>query len=62
MCTDTFLHLPEEKRTRFLEAAWEEFTRVSFAEASTNQIVRRAGCPGGAFTSISGIKRTCLPI
>ena len=49
MCTKTFLHLPEEKRTRFLEAAWEEFTRVSFAEASTNQIVRRAGVPRGSF-------------
>ena len=49
MCTETFLHLPEEKRTRFLNAAWEEFTRVSFAEASTNQIVRRAGVPRGSF-------------
>ena len=49
MCTDTFLHLPEEKRTRFLEAAWEEFTRVSFAEACPNQIVRRAGVPRGSF-------------
>ena len=49
MCTKTFLHLPEEKRNRFLEAAWEEFTRVSFAEASTNQIVRRAGVPRGSF-------------
>lgn len=49
MCMETFLRLPEEKRTRFLEAAWEEFTRVSFAEASTNQIVRRAGVPRGSF-------------
>ena len=49
MCMETFHRLPEEKRTRFLEAAWEEFTRVSFAEASTNQIVRRAGVPRGSF-------------
>ena len=49
MCMETFLRLPEEKRTRFLDAAWEEFTRVSFAEASTNQIVRRAGIPRGSF-------------
>ena len=49
MCMETFLRLPEEKRTRFLDAAWEEFTRVSFAEASTNQIVRRAGVPRGSF-------------
>ena len=43
MCSETFLRLPEEKRNRFLEAAWEEFTRVSFADASINQIVRRCG-------------------
>ena len=49
MCMETFHRLPEEKRTRFLEAAWEEFTRVSFAEASTNQIVLRAGVPRGSF-------------
>ena len=49
MCTETFLHLPEEKRDRFLEAAWEEFTTVSFPEASINQIIRRAGIPRGSF-------------
>ena len=49
MCKETFLRLPEEKRARFLDAAWEEFTCVSFAEASVNQIVRRAGVPRGSF-------------
>lgn len=49
MCTETFLRLPEEKRQRFLEAAWEEFTRVKFSETSINQIVRRAGIPRGSF-------------
>lgn len=49
MCTETFLRLPEEKRGRFLEAAWEEFTRVKFADASINQIVRHAGIPRGSF-------------
>lgn len=49
MCTETFLRLPEEKRTRFLNAAWEEFTAVRFADASINQIVRRAGIPRGSF-------------
>ena len=49
MCTETFLHLPEEKRNRFLEASWEEFTSVSYSEASINQIVRRAGVPRGSF-------------
>lgn len=49
MCTETFLRLPEEKRTRFLNAAWEEFTSVHFTDVSINQIVRRAGIPRGSF-------------
>ena len=49
MCTETFLRLPEEKRERFLNAAWEEFTATAFADASINQIVRRAGVPRGSF-------------
>lgn len=49
MCSETFLRLPEEKRTRFLDAAWEEFTRVPFSEASINQIVLRARIPRGSF-------------
>ena len=49
MSKETFLRLPEEKRNRFLEAAWEEFTHVRFADASINQIVRRAGIPRGSF-------------
>lgn len=49
MCTETFLRLPEEKRGRFLEAAWEEFTTVPFTRASVNQIVRRARIPRGSF-------------
>ena len=49
MPTETFLRLPEEKRARFLNAAWEEFTRTSFADVSINQIVRQAGIPRGSF-------------
>ena len=49
MCRETFRRLPEEKRTRFLEAAWDEFTRVSIEEVSINQIVRKAGVPRGSF-------------
>ena len=49
MCTETFRRLPAEKRGRFLEAAWGEFTRVKFADASINQIVRSAGIPRGSF-------------
>ena len=49
MCSETFLRLPEEKRARFLEAAWAEFTRVPFSATSINQIVRRAGIARGSF-------------
>lgn len=49
MCTETFLRLPEEKRTRFLNAAWEEFTSARFTDVSVNKIVRRAGIPRGSF-------------
>ena len=49
MCSETFLRLPEEKKNRFLDAAWEEFTSVSFADASINKIVSRARVPRGSF-------------
>lgn len=49
MCSETFLRLPEEKKKRFLDAAWGEFTRVSFADASINQIVRHAEIARGSF-------------
>ena len=49
MCSETFLRLPEEKKKRFLDAAWSEFTRVSFADASINQIVRHAEIARGSF-------------
>lgn len=49
MCSETFLRLPEEKRNRFLDAAWEEFTRVSLADASINKIIQKAGIPRGSF-------------
>lgn len=49
MCRETFRRLPEEKRTRFLEAAWGEFTRVGIEDVSINQIVQKAGVPRGSF-------------
>lgn len=49
MPSETFLRLPEEKRTRFLNAAWAEFTRARFADASINQIIRKASIPRGSF-------------
>ena len=49
MSSERFLRLPEEKRNRFLKAAWEEFTSVRFADVSINQIVRKAGISRGSF-------------
>ena len=49
MCKETFLRLPEEKRARIIDAAWDEFTMVPFAKASINRIIRGAGIPRGSF-------------
>lgn len=49
MPTHTFFRLPEEKRQRLTEAAWGEFSRCSFAEASINQIVQNARVSRGSF-------------
>lgn len=49
MASDTFLRLPEEKRNRFIDAAWEEFTAARFADVSINQIIKKARIPRGSF-------------
>ena len=49
MPTSTFFRLPQEKRQRLVDAAWEEFSADSFAQASINQIVHRARIPRGSF-------------
>ena len=49
MPSDTFFRLPEEKRSRILDAAWEEFTSVSFDQVSINRIIRAANIPRGSF-------------
>lgn len=49
MPTSTFFRLPQEKRQRLVDAAWEEFSADSFAQASINQIVYRARIPRGSF-------------
>ena len=49
MSTETFLRLPEEKRNRVLEAAWEEFTRVRYTDVSINKIILKARIPRGSF-------------
>ena len=49
MSTETFLRLPEEKRERFIDAAWAEFARTGFAETSIANIVKGAGIARGSF-------------
>lgn len=49
MPSETFFRLPEEKRQRILDAAWEEFTRVPYADASINRIILRSSIPRGSF-------------
>ena len=49
MPSETFLRLPEEKRTRLVDAAWEEVLRVPFEEMFINKIILRARIPRGSF-------------
>lgn len=49
MPSDTFFRLPEEKRARLIDAAWEEFTAASYADASINKIILKARIPRGSF-------------
>lgn len=49
MPKECFLHLPDEKRKRIYQAAYEELSRVPYDELSINQIIRRAGIPRGSF-------------
>ncbi|MFD1484889.1 TetR family transcriptional regulator [Lacticaseibacillus baoqingensis] len=45
----TFFRLPDEKRQRLVTAAYAEFTRAPFAEASISNIIKDAGIPRGSF-------------
>lgn len=49
MPSDTFFHLPAEKRERLLAAARGEFARAAYEDASINRIIRQAGIPRGSF-------------
>ena len=49
MPSGTFFRLPEEKRRRLTEAAWNEFTRVKYSDTSINRIIQEAGIPRGSF-------------
>ena len=49
MPSATFFHLPEEKRQRLIDAAWNEMVSVSFDKVSINQIIQNAGVSRGSF-------------
>ena len=49
MPTERFLKLKEEKKKRILDAAFREFSRVPFREASINRIIKDAEISRGSF-------------
>lgn len=49
MPNSTFFNLPEEKRQRLMEAVWQEFTEVSYMDASINRIIQKAEISRGSF-------------
>ena len=49
MPKQTFLNLPESKKQKILEAAKNEFSRVSGTEASINNIITEANIARGSF-------------
>ena len=49
MPNPTFFHLPEAKRQRLMNAVWQEFTSVSYIDASINKIIQAADISRGSF-------------
>ena len=49
MPTSTFFRLPDEKKTRLIEAAWGEFTGARLSDVSINRIIHAAHIPRGSF-------------
>lgn len=49
MPTQTFYHLPKNKRDTLIQAAKKEFSRVPLHEASIANIIKEAGIPRGSF-------------
>ena len=45
----TFFNLPDAKRQRLMDAVWQEFTTVSYADASINRIIQAAEISRGSF-------------
>ena len=57
MPSQTFFNLSKEKQEALLEAAKTEFTKVTFHDASINQIIKEAGISRGSFTCILKVKK-----
>lgn len=49
MPTETFMNLPQDKQSKILQAAKQEFSRVPFEETSIKRIVEMAGIARGSF-------------
>lgn len=49
MPSQTFLNLDFNKQRKLLDAAMNEFSRVSYTDASINQIIQNAGISRGSF-------------
>lgn len=49
MPNPTFFHLPEAKRKRLMDAVWQEFSSVSYMDASINKIIQTAEISRGSF-------------
>ena len=49
MPSQTFLNLDSNKQRKLLDAAMNEFSRVSYTDASINQIIQNAGISRGSF-------------
>lgn len=60
MPTETFLRLPQKKKETILQAAKNEFSRVSYREASINKIIEDAGISRGSFYKYFSDKKDLL--
>ena len=49
MPAQRFWNLPEEKRKRLMDSAWDEFDRAPFEELSINKIIQSASISRGSF-------------
>ena len=49
MPSERFYNLPEEKRERIVDAAYEELSKVPYDKLSINKIIKTADIPRGSF-------------